>query len=212
MFPDRPVTIPDDPHNMGYQITSDPMWAFNMPNMSMNAQQPLGSGGMNHSPWLDLTRHLRPQSPQQPPPVPPQMPPMPTQMPQQPPPSFGPNQMLAMQMAGYPGPSGVRQQQQMNVMPAGLNPGIQEPGPGDRPRNLLEDLMRTPGMFNTEELIRTVLSQPGVTQPGVSTPFQPPGATGGGGSFTGPGGVIPVGPFQMFDPNRMFPGPSYQGR
>ena len=110
MFPDRPVTIPNDPHNMGYQITSDPMWAFNSPQMQ---------------PGL-----MPPQMPQQPPQMPqmPQQPPQltahqPPQMPQQPPMSFGPNQMLAMQMGGYPGPSGIRPQMQMQTGGAGIGGG-----------------------------------------------------------------------------------------
>jgi hypothetical protein len=182
MFPNRPVAIPDDPHNMQYpqnpyQIVSDPINAF--------------SQGPRQFP-----QQLQQQFQQQ-------------YGPPQPPPSFGPNQQLAMQMAGYPGPSGIRPQMQMNV--GAFRPPVQvgEPGPGDMSRTPLEDLMNTPGMFNIEELIRTVMGQPQTG--GTSTPGQPPGATGGGGSFTGPGGVIPTGPFQMFDPNKI-PFGNFSGR
>jgi hypothetical protein len=88
MFPNRPVAIPDDPHNMQYpqnpyQIVSDPINAF--------------SQGPRQFP-----QQLQQQFQQQ-------------YGPPQPPPSFGPNQQLAMQMAGYPGPSGIRSPMQRGV-------------------------------------------------------------------------------------------------
>jgi hypothetical protein len=99
MFPNRPVAIPDDPHNMQYpQIVSDPINAF-----SQGPQQ--------------FPQQLQQQFQQQ-------------YSPPQPPPSFGPNQQLAMQMAGYPGPSGIRSPMQMNVG-AGAGVGGNAPGAYD---------------------------------------------------------------------------------